>query len=77
MMYDQQIDERGYLVYRNRYNGKTEQDNPNLLFILLTINEKYAGARYSTYRCAGKLHALQKALHSEYTYCAGCVCSPC
>uniref|UniRef100_A0A182XNF8 ZZ-type domain-containing protein n=1 Tax=Anopheles quadriannulatus TaxID=34691 RepID=A0A182XNF8_ANOQN len=66
MMYDQQIDERGYLVYRNRYNGKTEQDNPNLLFILLTINEKYAGARYSTYRCAGKLHALQKALHTSY-----------
>ncbi|XP_052900726.1 uncharacterized protein LOC128307049 [Anopheles moucheti] len=66
MMYDQQIDERGYLLYRNRYNGKTEQDNPNLLFILLTINEKYAGSRYSTYRCAGKLHALQKALYTSY-----------
>ncbi|XP_049289558.1 uncharacterized protein LOC125767235 [Anopheles funestus] len=66
MMYDQQIDERGYLLYRNRYNGKTEQDNPNLLFILLTINEKYAGSRYSTYRCAGKLHALQKALYISY-----------
>uniref|UniRef100_A0A182P296 ZZ-type domain-containing protein n=1 Tax=Anopheles epiroticus TaxID=199890 RepID=A0A182P296_9DIPT len=66
MMYDQQLDERGYLMYRNRYNGKTEQDNPNLLFILLTINEKYAGARYSTYRCAGKLYALQKALYTSY-----------
>uniref|UniRef100_A0A182MZV6 ZZ-type domain-containing protein n=1 Tax=Anopheles dirus TaxID=7168 RepID=A0A182MZV6_9DIPT len=66
MMYDQQTDGRGYLVYRNRYNGKTEQDNPNLLFILLTINEKFAGSRYSTYRCAGKLHALQKALHTSY-----------
>uniref|UniRef100_A0A182Y4X9 Uncharacterized protein n=1 Tax=Anopheles stephensi TaxID=30069 RepID=A0A182Y4X9_ANOST len=66
MMYDQQCDERGYLLYRNRYNGKTEQDNPNLLFILLTINEKYAGSRYSTYRCAGKLHALQKALYTSY-----------
>uniref|UniRef100_A0A182R7H0 ZZ-type domain-containing protein n=1 Tax=Anopheles funestus TaxID=62324 RepID=A0A182R7H0_ANOFN len=66
MMYDQQIDERGYLLYRNRYNGKTEQDNPNLLFILLTINEKYAGSRYSTYRCAGKLHAFQKALYISY-----------
>uniref|UniRef100_A0A182T388 ZZ-type domain-containing protein n=1 Tax=Anopheles maculatus TaxID=74869 RepID=A0A182T388_9DIPT len=65
-MYDQQFDERGYLLYRNRYNGKTEQDNPNLLFILLTINEKYAGSRYSTYRCAGKLHALQKALYTSY-----------
>uniref|UniRef100_A0A182K6U7 ZZ-type domain-containing protein n=1 Tax=Anopheles christyi TaxID=43041 RepID=A0A182K6U7_9DIPT len=66
MMYDQQIDERGYMVFRNRYNGKTEQDNPNMLFILLTINEKFAGARYSTYRCAGKLYALQKALYTSY-----------
>ncbi|XP_050067566.1 dystrotelin [Anopheles maculipalpis] len=65
-MYDQQLDERGYLLYRNRYSGKTEHDNPNLLFILLTINEKYGSSRYSTYRCAGKLHALQKALNTSY-----------
>ncbi|KFB37143.1 AGAP000996-PA-like protein [Anopheles sinensis] len=65
-MYDQMTDGRGYLVYKNRYNGKTEQDNPNLMFILLSINEKYASSRYSTYRCAGKLYALQKALYTSY-----------
>lgn len=63
-MYEQETDGRGYLVYRNRYNGREEQDNPNLLLILLTINEKHSASRYSTYRCAGKLYDLQKALHS-------------
>uniref|UniRef100_A0AAG5DV60 ZZ-type domain-containing protein n=1 Tax=Anopheles atroparvus TaxID=41427 RepID=A0AAG5DV60_ANOAO len=65
-MYDQLTDSRGYLVYKNRYNGKAEQDNPNLTFIVLSINEKYASSRYSTYRCAGKLYALQKALYTSY-----------
>ncbi|XP_050082420.1 dystrophin [Anopheles aquasalis] len=64
-MYEQETDGRGYLVYRNRYNGREEQDNPNLLLILLTINEKHAASRYSTYRCAGKLYDLQKALHTS------------
>ncbi|XP_049543887.1 dystrobrevin alpha [Anopheles darlingi] len=64
-MYEQETDGRGYLVYRNRYNGREEQDNPNLLLVLLTINEKHAASRYSTYRCAGKLYDLQKALHTS------------
>ncbi|XP_035780906.1 dystrobrevin alpha-like [Anopheles albimanus] len=64
-MYEQETDGRGYLVYRNRYNGREEQDNPNLLLILLTINEKHSASRYSTYRCAGKLYDLQKALHTS------------
>uniref|UniRef100_A0A182FJJ5 Uncharacterized protein n=1 Tax=Anopheles albimanus TaxID=7167 RepID=A0A182FJJ5_ANOAL len=65
-MYEQETDGRGYLVYRNRYNGREEQDNPNLLLILLTINEKHSASRYSTYRCAGKLYDLQKALHNRH-----------
>ncbi|XP_052862587.1 uncharacterized protein LOC128269222 [Anopheles cruzii] len=64
-MYDQETDERGYFVYKNRYNGKQEHDNPNLLLILLTINEKHAASRYSTYRCASKLYELQKALNTS------------
>ncbi|XP_058063622.1 uncharacterized protein LOC131213570 [Anopheles bellator] len=65
MMYDQETDDRGYFVYKNRYNGKQEQDNPNLLLTLRTINEKHAASRYSTYRCASKLYDLQKALNTS------------
>lgn len=65
-MYDQREDERGYLVYINRYNGSSHFDNPNLSFIVNKINEKFYDYKYSTYRCACKLFALQKALRTCY-----------
>ncbi|XP_055586617.1 dystrobrevin alpha isoform X2 [Uranotaenia lowii] len=65
-MYDQKEDERGYLVYANRYNGCTQNDNPNLTYVVSKINEKFSSSKYSTYRCACKLFALQKALHTCY-----------
>ncbi|XP_055537443.1 dystrobrevin alpha [Wyeomyia smithii] len=64
-MYDQQEDERGYLVYVNRYNGTSQPDNPNLTYVVSKINEKFCASKYSTYRCACKLFALQKALHTN------------
>uniref|UniRef100_A0A8D8KBA0 Dystrophin, isoforms A/C/F/G/H n=2 Tax=Culex pipiens TaxID=7175 RepID=A0A8D8KBA0_CULPI len=65
-MFDQKEDERGYLVYINRFNSTTQLDNPNLTYILNKINEKFATSKYSTYRCACKLFALQKALFTNY-----------
>lgn len=64
-MYDQHEDERGYLVYVNRYNGTSQPDNPNLTYVVNKINEKFCASKYSTYRCACKLFALQKALHTN------------
>ncbi|XP_053681732.1 dystrobrevin alpha [Sabethes cyaneus] len=64
-MYDQREDERGYLVYVNRYNGTSQPDNPNLTYVVSKINEKFCTSKYSTYRCACKLFALQKALHTN------------
>lgn len=65
-MYDQQEDDRGYLVYANRYNGQIQPDNPNLTYVVNKINEKFSASKYSTYRCACKLFALQRALYSKY-----------
>uniref|UniRef100_A0A1Q3EXS7 Putative dystrophin-like protein n=1 Tax=Culex tarsalis TaxID=7177 RepID=A0A1Q3EXS7_CULTA len=65
-MFDQKEDERGYFVYTNRYNNATQLDNPNLTYILNKINEKFATSKYSTYRCACKLFALQKSLYTNY-----------
>ncbi|KXJ77496.1 hypothetical protein RP20_CCG007406 [Aedes albopictus] len=65
-MYDQQEDDRGYLVYANRYNGQLQSDNPNLTYVVSKINEKFSASKYSTYRCACKLFALQRALYTCY-----------
>ncbi|XP_065094270.1 dystrobrevin alpha-like [Ochlerotatus camptorhynchus] len=65
-MYDQQEDDRGYLVYANRYNGQIQPDNPNLTYVVNKINEKFSASKYSTYRCACKLFALQRALYTCY-----------
>lgn len=65
-MFDQKEDERGYFVYTNRFNSTTQFDNPNLTYILNKINEKFATSKYSTYRCACKLFALQKAIYTNY-----------
>ncbi|XP_058442823.1 dystrobrevin alpha isoform X2 [Malaya genurostris] len=65
-MYKQYEDERGYLVYVNRYSGTTQHDNPNLNHIVSQINEKFITSKYTTYRCACKLFALQKALHTNH-----------
>ncbi|XP_055615348.1 dystrophin [Toxorhynchites rutilus septentrionalis] len=65
-MYDQQEDDRGYFVYVNRYNGTTQPDNPNLTYMVNIIVEKFSASKYSTYRCACKLLALQKGLYTCY-----------
>lgn len=65
---DQYENDAGYIYYFNKTTGITQKEDPNLIKILVEIKLRFQTIKYSLYRSAQKLFALQNALLSKLYY---------
>lgn len=61
---EQYENDAGYIYYFNKTTGKTQKEDPNLVKIQVEIKLRFQTTKYSVYRSAQKLFALQNELLS-------------
>lgn len=57
---------RNRVLHRNESTKRELLNRPRLLTIINRLKTDFSSYKFTVYRCATKLHALQKALHSKF-----------